>query len=109
LRVVLVSINSQIIEWHDTIYNKDVNPEYKFGIQLKKCFKLSKGNKMNDMWILINGTQIYVYIKGKDMKIKSKSFIVNVWLRNVNPVQLTSSIKFLNEVYKEIKQIKYKN
>jgi hypothetical protein len=64
---------------------------------------------MNDMWILINGTQIYVYIKGKDMKIDPKSFLVNVWLRNVNPVQLTSSIKFLNEVYKEIKQIKYKN
>jgi hypothetical protein len=33
---------------------------------------------MNDMIILINGTQIYVYIKGKDMKIESKSFIVNV-------------------------------
>jgi len=43
------------------------------------------------------------------MKINPKSFLVNVWLRNVNPVQLRSSIKFLKEVYKEIKQIKYKN
>jgi len=35
---------------------------YKFGIKLEKCFKLSKRNKMNDVWILINGTQIYVYM-----------------------------------------------
>jgi hypothetical protein len=43
---------------------------------------------MNNVWILINGTQIYVYIKDKDMEIDLKSFLVNVWLRNVNPVQL---------------------
>jgi hypothetical protein len=42
------------------------------------------------------------------MKIDPKSFLVNVWLRNVNPVQLRSSIKFLKEVYNEIKQIKSK-
>ena len=54
-------------------------------------------------------TWIYVFIKGKDTKIDPKSFPVNVWLRNVNPVQLRSSIKFLKEVYKKIKQIQYKN
>ena len=42
------------------------------------------------------------------MKIDPKSFLVNVLLRNVNPVQLRSSIKFQKEEYKEIKQIKYK-
>jgi hypothetical protein len=64
---------------------------------------------MNYVWILINGTWIYVYIKGKDTTINPKSFLVNVWLRNVNPIQLRSSIKSLKEVCKEIKQIKYKN
>jgi len=43
------------------------------------------------------------------MKIDPKSFLVNVWLRKVNLVQLRSSIKFLKEANKEIKQIKYKN
>jgi hypothetical protein len=60
---------------------------------------------MNDVWILINEARIYVYIKGKDMKIIS----CKCWLKNINPVQLRSSIKFLKEVYTEFKQIKYKN
>jgi hypothetical protein len=95
--------------YHDELENDGpVNPRYKFSIKLEKYFKLSKGNKMNNVWLLINETQIYVYIKGKDMKIDPKSFLVNVWLRNVNPVQLRSSIKFQKEEYKEIKQIKYK-
>jgi len=53
-------------------------------------------------------TNICIYVKGKNTKIYQKSFLVNIWLRNVNLVQLKSSIKFLKKVYKKIKQIKYK-
>ena len=51
----------------------------------------------------------HIYIKDKDIQIDLKSFFVNIWLRNINPVQLKNFIKFIKEVYKEIKQIKCKN
>jgi len=49
-------------------------PRCKLSVKLKKCFKLNKKNKMNNVQILIYRTQ-YIYIY-KDMKIDLKSSLV---------------------------------